>query len=220
MPLVSSHWVQLFYDITGPQDAPAILFSNSLGTTIEMWDAVIRLVAPYYRCVRYDTRGHGRSEAKGAFATMDDLAADAAGLLDVLGIERAHIAGLSIGGMPAQALALAYPEKVLTVTLMATTAYLPPASAWEERAELVLKSGLAPLAEATMERWFTALFRQNAPAEVNKILSRFLATSPEGYAACCRAIRDMDLRGRLAGLTAPLLIIAGDQDPSTPPAMS
>jgi 3-oxoadipate enol-lactonase/4-carboxymuconolactone decarboxylase len=220
MPLISANGVQLFYDITGPGDGTPILFSNSLGTTIEMWDAVVRRVAPYYKCIRYDTRGHGRSEVKGDSARLQDLAADAAGLLDALNIPRAHVAGLSIGGMTAQAMALAHPEKVMTLTLMATTAYLPPASAWEERAELVLKSGTGQLAEVTMGRWFTPGFRESHPEEVNRVLSRFLAIPGEGYAACCRAIRDMDLRDGLAALRVPTLIIAGEQDPSTPPAMS
>ncbi len=126
MPFITANGVRLFYDITGPGDAPPILFSNSLGTRLEMWDEVVRGLAPYYRCIRYDTRGHGRSDVAKTATSMKDLAADAAGLLDALGISRAHMAGLSIGGMTAQALAAAFPEKVASVALMATTAYMPP----------------------------------------------------------------------------------------------
>ncbi len=220
MPHIEANGVSLFYDITGPDDAAPVLFSNSLGTALEMWDSVIARIAPYYRCIRYDTRGHGRSQVKGDRASMDDLAADAAGLLDALGIAKAHIVGLSIGGMTAQALALAFPHKVNTLALLATTAHLPPAQAWEERAALVLNEGTKTLVEATRERWFTDGFRHENPAAVERVLARFAATPSEGYAACCRAIADMDFRNRLAEITAPALIIAGEQDPATPPSMS
>jgi 3-oxoadipate enol-lactonase / 4-carboxymuconolactone decarboxylase len=220
MPFITANGVRLFYDITGADDAPPVLFSNSLGTSLEMWDGVVRGVAPYYRCIRYDTRGHGRSEVNSSRTTIDDLAADAAGLLDALGISRAHIAGLSIGGMTAHALAVTYPDKVQTLALMATAAYLPPASMWDDRARQVRLEGTGALAEATMERWFTAGFRSAAPEQVNRVKARFLATPAEGYAICCGALRDMDLRERIGAIRAPTLILAGADDPSTTPAMA
>jgi 3-oxoadipate enol-lactonase / 4-carboxymuconolactone decarboxylase len=220
MPLIQANGVRLFYDMTGPQDAPPLLFSNSLGTTLEMWDEVVCGLAPFYCCIRYDTRGHGRSEVLDRPLSIDDLASDAAGLLDALGIARAHVIGLSIGGMTAQALAVAKPEKVASLTLMATSAFLPPASLWEERAQTVLKNGTAAVADATMERWFTKAFREAAPHRVERMRTTLLAISGVGYAACCRAIRDMDLRPRIGAISAPTLIVAGQDDPSTPPAMS
>jgi 3-oxoadipate enol-lactonase/4-carboxymuconolactone decarboxylase len=220
MPFITANGVRLFYDITGTFDAPPILFSNSLGTSLEMWDEVIRGVAPYYRCIRYDTRGHGRSEVIDAPASMADLAADAAGLLDALGIESAHIAGLSIGGMTAQALAVCYPGKVKTLSLLATAAYMPPASLWEERIRLVRADGTAPLAAATMERWFTQGFRERAPEKVERVKAELLATSAEGYAVCCGAIAHMDLRESIGGIKAPTLILAGADDPAATPAMA
>jgi 3-oxoadipate enol-lactonase/4-carboxymuconolactone decarboxylase len=220
MPFITANGIRLFYDITGASDAPPILFSNSLGTSLEMWDGVIRGVAPYYRCIRYDTRGHGRSEVIASPASMDDLAADAAGLLDALGIEQAHFAGLSIGGMTGQALAASYPGKVLTLSLFATTAYMPPASLWEDRVRHVRAEGPAALAPATMERWFTPAFRQNAPEQVERVRAGFLATPAEGYAVCCGAIGRMDLRDAIRGIKAPTLIVAGANDPATTPAMA
>ncbi len=220
MPFITANGVRLFYDITGSDDAPPLLFSNSLGTSLEMWDEVIRGIAPYYRCIRYDTRGHGRSEIVPAPASMDDLAADAAGLLDALGIPSAHIAGLSIGGMTAQALAASHPGKVSSLALLATSAYLPPASLWEERARQVRAEGPAPLVEGVMERWFTPAFRTAFPEKIARVRAAFLAMPAEGYAACCEAIRDMDLRERIGGIRAPTLILAGADDPATPPAMA
>jgi 3-oxoadipate enol-lactonase / 4-carboxymuconolactone decarboxylase len=220
MPFITANGVRLFYDITGTYDAPPILFSNSLGTSLEMWDEVIRGVAPYYRCIRYDTRGHGRSEVIDRPASMDDLAADAAGLLDALGVEQAHIVGLSIGGMTAQALAVSHPGKVQTLSLLATTAYMPPASLWEERIRLVRAEGTAALAGATMERWFTQGFREGAPEKTGRVKAGFLATPAEGYAVCAGAIANMDLREPIRGIKAPTLIIAGANDMGTTPAMA
>jgi 3-oxoadipate enol-lactonase / 4-carboxymuconolactone decarboxylase len=220
MPHIAANGVRLFYDITGSDDAPPILFSNSLGTSLEMWDEVVRGLAPYYQCIRYDTRGHGRSEVAPSPASIGDLAADAAALLAALGISSAHIAGLSIGGMTAQALAVSHPEKVRTLSLLATTSYLPPASMWEERARQVREGGTAVLVDGVMERWFTSGFRAASPEKVNRVKVAFLKTPAEGYAICCGAIRDMDLRGQIGGIRAPTLILAGADDPATPPSMS
>jgi 3-oxoadipate enol-lactonase len=220
MPFITANGVRLFYDITGTDDAPPLLFSNSLGTSLEMWDEVIKGIAPYYRCIRYDTRGHGRSEVAASPASINDLAADAAGLLDALGIESAHIAGLSIGGMTAQAMAVSRPSKVKTLSLLATTAYMPPASLWEERIRLVKAEGVAPLAAAAMERWFTQGFRDRAPEKVERVRAGFLATSAEGYAVCAGAIAHMDLREPIRSIKVPTLIIAGANDQGTTPAMA
>jgi 3-oxoadipate enol-lactonase/4-carboxymuconolactone decarboxylase len=220
MPFITANGVRLFYDITGTYDAPPMLFSNSLGTSLEMWDEVIRGLAPYYRCIRYDTRGHGRSEVTSEPASMNDLAADAAGLLAALGIESAHIVGLSIGGMTAQALAVSHPGKVRTLSLLATTAYMPPASLWEDRIRLVKAEGTAPLAAATMERWFTQDFRERAPEKTERVKAGFLATPAEGFAVCAGAIAHMDLREPIRSIKAPTLIIAGADDIGTTPAMA
>jgi 3-oxoadipate enol-lactonase / 4-carboxymuconolactone decarboxylase len=220
MPHIAANGVRLFYDITGSDEAQPILFSNSLGTSLEMWDGVVRGLAPYYRCIRYDTRGHGRSETVPGPASIGDLASDAAGLLGALGISSAHIVGLSIGGMTAQALAVSHPEKVRTLSLLATSSYLPPASTWEDRARQVREAGTAVVVDGVMERWFTPGFRAASPEKVGRVKEAFLKTSAEGYAICCGAIRDMDLRDKIGAIRAPALILAGADDPATPPSMA
>jgi 3-oxoadipate enol-lactonase/4-carboxymuconolactone decarboxylase len=213
-----SNGVSLFYDLVGPVDGPVVIFSNSLGTTIEMWDDVVPALAGRYRCLRYDTRGHGRSEVADSPITIEDLADDLAGLLDGLGIGQAHVVGLSIGGMTAQAFALRYPQKLKSLSLMATTAHMPPPELWAERAALVRAQGMKAIAEATMARWFAPGFRQRAPEKLAAVQARFVATAPAGYAVCCGAIAGMDLRAQIKAITAPTLIISGAMDPATPPA--
>jgi 3-oxoadipate enol-lactonase/4-carboxymuconolactone decarboxylase len=210
--------ISLFYDLVGPADGPVVVFSNSLGTTIEMWDEVVPALAGRYRCLRYDTRGHGRSQVVDKPITIDDLADDLAGLLDALAIEDAHVVGLSIGGMTGQAFALRHPQRLRSLTLMATTAHMPPPETWTERAILVREQGTQALAEATMGRWFTPGFRERAPAGVAAVRARFVATESVGYAVCCGAIGAMDLRASIKAIAAPTLIISGAQDPATPPA--
>jgi 3-oxoadipate enol-lactonase/4-carboxymuconolactone decarboxylase len=192
-------------------------FSNSIGTTVEMWNAQVRALADRYRCLRYDTRGHGRSPVVDREANIEDLSGDLAGLLDALGIGRAHVAGLSLGGMTAQSFAARFPERTESLTVMATSSYLP--HGWAERIEAVRREGMGAIADAVLARWFTPPFREAQPAQVAALRDRFLAMDPAGYAACCAAIRDLDLRGSNAAITAPTLIIAGADDPATPVSM-
>jgi 3-oxoadipate enol-lactonase len=185
-----------------------------------MWDALVPALTGRYRTLRYDTRGHGGSETRDQPITVTDLAGDLAGLLDALGIGRAHLVGLSLGGMTVQALASAEPERALSATLMATAAHMPSPQSWEERAATVRAQGLAAAVEATLGRWFTPGFAQRDPAAIQAIRERFVACDPAGYAVCCGAIGCMDLRPALSAITAPTLVIAGRDDPSTPPAMA
>src|SRR5215207_2968282 len=131
MPLIRSHDIELFCDLTGPEGAPVVTFSNSIGTTLEMWDRQVSALSDRYRCLRYDTRGHGRSLVVDRPITIEDLADDLARLLDALGIEQAHIVGLSLGGMTAQAFGVRHATRARSLTLMATSAYLP--HGWDER---------------------------------------------------------------------------------------
>lgn len=216
MPLIATNGTQLFYDFTGPERAPVVVFSNSLGTTVEMWDAQVRALASRYLCLRYDTRGHGRSPTVGAPFTVDDLADDLAGLLDGLGIAKAHVVGLSLGGMTAQAFALRHPQRVEGLVLMATAAFLPPKEAWDERVRIVNAKGMAAIVDTVMQRWFTPDTLALGPEIVRPVRERFLAIDPKGYAACCLAVRDMDLRTVIGGIAAPTLVVAGEDDPATP----
>jgi 3-oxoadipate enol-lactonase/4-carboxymuconolactone decarboxylase len=216
MPLIQANGTELFYDLTGPRNAPVVVFSNSLGTTLEMWDAQVRALASDYLCLRYDTRGHGRSPAADAAASIDTLADDLAGLLEALDIGAAHVVGLSLGGMTAQAFAVRHPERVTSLVLMATSAHLPPPEAWTERARLVQAEGMDALVDTVMARWFTPDTAAVSPDLVRPVRDRFRTIDPRGYAACCLAIRDMDLRERIGAIRAPTLVVAGEDDPATP----
>jgi 3-oxoadipate enol-lactonase len=219
MPSITVNDVDLHYDLSGPEGAPVVTFSNSIGTTLEMWDAQAKALSGHYRCLRYDTRGQGRSTTVDRSITINDLADDLAGLLDALGMPKAHIVGLSLGGMTAQAFTLRYPEQTTSLTLMATAAYLPPAEAWEQRAVTVCRDGMAAISDAVIARWFTPPYPDAFPQKVASVRDRFLQMDPNGYAACCRVIRDMDLRQDIGLITTPTLIIAGADDLATPVAL-
>jgi 3-oxoadipate enol-lactonase/4-carboxymuconolactone decarboxylase len=212
MPLIDVNGTKLFYDFTGPADAPVVAFSNSLGTTAEMWDHVVRPLASTFRCLRYDTCGHGRSPARSGPVTVRMLADDLAALMDALGVARAHVVGLSLGGMTAQALAIHHPGKVADLVLMATAAYLPPAENWHARAKAVRAGGMRAIVDAVMARWFTPAVD---PARLAWYRGLFLGIDPEGYAACCEAIAAMDLRPDLGRVSASTLVVAGSDDPVT-----
>ncbi|MDB5511374.1 MAG: 3-oxoadipate enol-lactonase [Enterovirga sp.] len=220
MPIVAANGVRLRYEIEGPDGAPTIVFSNSLGTDLAMWDAQVAALRSQFRCLRYDTRGHGGSEVIDRPATMEDLAADLGGLLDGLGIGRVHLVGLSIGGMTAQTFALAHPDRLASLSLLATTAHLPPPAMWLDRAAAARAGGMASLVDATMGRWFTAAAPARVAAPMRTLREAFLRVDPRGFAACCGAIAGFDLRQRVSGIRVPTLIVAGAEDTSTPPAMS
>ena len=221
MPYVETKsGVSLFYTVTGPGSAPAIVFSNSLGTTHRMWDAIVGELSAEYCCVRYDTRGHGGSNPGPAPFEIADLADDLAALLDHLDLTRAHVAGLSLGGMIGQAFAMRYPARLAGLTLMATTAHMPTREAWEERAGLVRREGTRAILAATMQRWFTTGFRDDHPRAAEAVAEEFAAIDRDGYAACCEAIGRMDLRPLLHRVRAPTTVIAGREDPATPVEMA
>lgn len=193
---------------------PAVVLSNSLGSTHRMWDAQIADLEKRFTVVRYDTRGHGASPVPDGPYTIDDLADDVIALLDRLGIDRAHIVGLSLGGMTAMRLAARNPERVARMVLLCTGAALPPAHAWTDRAATVRVEGSQAVAAAVVDRWFSPGYPgDRAPWE-----AMVAATPAEGYAGCCEAIAQLDLRQQLSTISAPTLAIAGADDPATPPA--
>jgi 3-oxoadipate enol-lactonase len=204
-----------FHTITGPEDAPVLVLSNSLGATLEMWDPQAEQLAQRFRLVRYDTRGHGSSETPRGPYSIDDVGNDVVELLDHLDVGRAHIAGLSLGGMTAMWLAINAPERVEKLVLLCTSPQLGPAQGWVDRAETVREQGTEAIVEATLERWFTESYR--AQHDVSAIREMFVRIDDEGYANCCSIIEHMDLAPNLDGITASTLVIAGAQDPSTPP---
>ncbi|KAA0093602.1 3-oxoadipate enol-lactonase [Mycolicibacterium sp. P1-18] len=204
--------------VTGDAGAPVVVLSNSLGSTHRMWDAQMPDLEDRFRVVRYDTRGHGASPVPGGPYSIDDLADDLQRLLDRLHIDRGHLVGLSLGGMTVMRLAARNPERVSRLAVICSGAHLPPAQAWTDRADVVRSKGTSSVAAAVVDRWFTATFRKSQP-EKRAYYERMVADTPaEGYASCCEAIARLDLRGELSAIRAPTLVIAGEDDPATPPS--
>lgn len=206
---------RIAYSWDGPEDAPVLLLSNSLGTDLHMWEPQIAAFARAFRVLRYDTRGHGQSDAPAGAYSMDRLGRDVVELLDVLGVPRAHFCGLSLGGMVGQWLAVHAPARISRLVLANTSACMGPPANWQARIDGVMANGVAPLADASIARWFSPGFAERDPAAVAPVHKMLLANDPVGYAGCCAAIRDMDQRptSHLNGL--PTLVIAGRSDPAT-----
>ena len=220
MPEVTINGVTLSYDVRGPEAAPPVVFSNSLGTTRAMWAPQIAAMAGRFRCLSYDTRGHGASPVVAAGFTIADLAADLAGLIEhVFGHTPVHVVGLSLGGMTAMALAIHRPELVASLTPMATFAKTAAPASWVERAATVRASGVAAIGEMILGRWFTPGFAAREPAIFASVRTMMLSTPAEGYAACCDAIRDLDLMAGLPTITAPTCVFSGADDPASPPVL-
>lgn len=218
MKQVTSQDVQLRVEHTPRPGAPALLLLNSLGTSLEMWDEQLDALSERFELIRFDARGHGKSTiGTHREATMDLLASDALNVLDACGVARAHLCGISLGGMIAMHVATQWPDRVLKAALCNTSPHMPPREGWDTRIQTVMTQGTAALAEATLAKWFTPAFHQAQPEKVDRIRSLILETSREGYAACCAAIREMDQRESIRNITAKTLVIGGTADTSTPP---
>jgi len=204
----------LAHRLDGPDGAPVVVLGNSLGTTMEMWEPQVPALAERFRVVRYDTRGHGGSPVPDRELAIAELGADLLALLDHLDVARASLAGTSLGGMAALWAAAEAPERVDRLVLCCTSARLGPPAMWDERIRTVREHGTAALVESALERWFSP---DADPAVVARFDAMLRAVPDAGYAACCAAIRDMDQRDRLGRVTAPTLVIAGGDDPATPP---
>ena len=220
MPKIHANGIQLHYELSGRADAPVVMLSNSLGTRLEMWDPQMQALTERYRILRYDSRGHGRSDAPDGPYTIDLLADDALGLLDALDIEQVHFCGLSKGGMVGQVLGARHGDRLISLALCSTSCHMPARELWEERIRVARKHGMAALADGVVERWFTEAFRREPSIAVDRVRQMILDTPAHGYAACCAAIRDMDLRELIRDIRLPTLVIVGDKDPATPPKMA
>jgi len=205
-----------FSEITGPEDAPVLLMGSSLGTSMDMWDSQLAL-AERLRVIRFDHRGHGRSAVPPGPYEIADLGRDVLELMDSLEIERASYCGLSIGGMVGMWLGANAPERIERLVLICTSAHLPPAEGWAERAAKVRAAGtVGVVADAVVARWLTAGYAEEHPELVAELRAMLVATDPAGYAECCGAIERMDLRDDLGRITAPTLVISGADDLATP----
>ena len=209
--------VRLAASLDGPRRGPVLVLGNSLGTTREIWDPQLLALGEGVRLLRYEHRGHGGSPAPPGPYAIADLGADVLRLLDDFGVERASYCGISIGGMIGMWLAANAPDRIELLGLCCTSAYLPPAQGWLDRAAQVRSAGMASIAGPVVARWFTPAFRDREPAVPAAFAATLEGVDPEGYAGCCEAIAAMDLRGSLAAITAPTLVIAGAEDPATPP---
>lgn len=203
--------------LDGPEDRPLVVFANSLGADLHMWDEVIGRVSMRYRTLRFDKPGHGASPPAPGI-TLEAIADRVAQIIAEHG-GRALFVGLSIGGLIGQLLMRRAPERLYGAVLMATAAHIPTPEAWEERARLVEREGLAAIVEAVMARWFTPAFAAAEPDQVNAVREAFLRVDPASYAACCRAIARFDLRGTRPERHVPTLVVAASEDPATPPAL-
>ena len=211
----------LNYQIDGPADAPVLVLSNSLGTDLGMWDTQIPAWSEHFRVLRYDTRGHGGSLVTDGPYRIEQLGADVLALLDALDIRQAHFVGLSMGGLIGQWLGINAGQRLNKLVVCNTAAKIGDPSIWNPRIETVLRDGAAAmvaLRDASIARWFTPDFAETHPAAAKKITDMLAATSPQGYAANCAAVRDADFREQLASIKVPLLVIAGTEDAVTPPS--
>jgi 3-oxoadipate enol-lactonase len=214
MQVLTRPWGAMHYADHGPQDGPAVVFANSLGTDLRLWDALLPLLPPGLRLVRYDKRGHGLSDGSGAFS-IADLADDAAALITALGLRPVVFVGLSIGGLIGQSLAYRHPGLLCGLVISNSAAKIGTADSWQARIDAVQAGGLEPIADAVMERWFATPFRATpALAPWRNMLTRSPA---EGYALACGAIAMADLTADTASLRLPVLVIAGSEDGATPP---
>lgn len=211
---------QIFYRLDGPPDAPVLVFSNSLGTDLRMWEPQLPPLAARFRVLRYDSRGHGHSSAPPGPYTLDQLGGDLLALLDALGVRRAYLCGLSLGGMVAQWIAIHHPERVGRVVLANTAARIGTLESWTARIEAVRAGGMPAIRDAVVARFLSERFR-NAHPEVTQWLSDMVeATPPEGYLGACEALRDADLRALIPRIAVSTLIIASELDESTPPTQA
>jgi 3-oxoadipate enol-lactonase len=211
---VAVNGARIAYRFDGPEKGRVVLMSNSLMSSYEMWDWTVPALADRYRVLRYDTRGHGRTSTTPGPYSIAQLADDAAGLLDALGIASAHFVGLSMGGMIGQQLGARYPARVLSLSLCDTASEMPPREMWEERLAIARSQGIPGLVDGTIKRWFTEPFIRRAPADIEKVRGMILGTGVEGYMACACAVRDMAQTTMLLGIRAPTLVLTGRQDPA------
>jgi len=209
--------VDVHVEVDGPADAPALLFSSSLGSTLAPWEPQVAALRDRFRVIRYDHRGHGRSPVPPGPYRIEDIAADALALLDRLGVARTHFCGLSLGGMVGLQLAATAPDRIDRLVLCCTSAQLGPPEQWAQRAAAVRAGGTASIAATLVGRWLTPPFAAANPDLVDGLRAMIAGIPDDGYAACCSAIEHMDLRPLLGQVRAPTLVIAGSADPATPP---
>lgn len=218
MPFVRAGDIVVHYELRGPAGAPAVLLANSVGTNFHVWDPQVSALAERFLVLRYDMRGHGLTDCPAGPYTIAQLGDDARLLLDAVGIDSAHVVGLSIGGLVAQRLAAAAPSRVRSLVLCDTANVIGPPSRWDDRIDAVTKGGLASIVDGVLKVWFTAGFLAAHPEIAQGFRTMLTRVPLAGYIACCHALRDADLREDDSKIACPTLVVVGDQDASTSPA--
>ena len=219
---IAANGISVNYTFDGPPGAPVVVMSHSLATDFGMWDPTVPPLTPRWRVLRYETRGHGATEAPTGPYTLEQLADDALALLRALGIQRVHWVGLSLGGMIGQTLALKAPEVLSSLALCDTTSRAPAEAKplWEERIRTAETVGMKALVEPTLARWFTAPFLERRRDVIDRVATMIRTTPVTGYAGCCHAIMSLNVTDRLGDIRLPTIVIVGEQDPGTPVAAS
>lgn len=215
---ISSDGCAIAFRVEGPRNAPTLLLSNSLGANLDMWEPQVAAFSGSLRLIRYDTRGHGGSDAPSGEYTIDQLGRDALAVLDGANVARAHVCGLSLGGMTAIWLGAHAPRRVASLVLAATAARIGSPEMWRRRVSEVRAGGTASIADVVMTRWFTDRFRAGNPEMVAHYRQMLTSTRNEGYIGCCHALRNADVREAIGTIDTPTLVVVGSSDPVTPPS--
>lgn len=218
MPTATTPGATIRYEVDGDAANPTVVLSNSLGTNLDLWEPQVGALAERFHVVRYDSRGHGLSSSPAGPYTMSELAGDVVALLDHLEVPRAHVVGISIGGLTGQYLAVEHPERVERLVVANTAAKIGEPQAWLDRAALVESSGLGAIADGVVEKWLTPRHAAEHPELAARLRAMLLATDDAGYAATCHVLAETDLRERIGRITAPTLVIGASGDLPTPPA--
>jgi len=219
---ITVNGISVHYTLEGPASGPVITMSNSLASNLSMWEPQMPVLTSRYRVLRYDTRGHGGTEATAGPYSLDELSEDVRALLRALGITRTHFIGLSMGGMIGQIIAIKYPQMLQSLVLCDTMSRVPTEAKpmWDDRIHTAETGGMEPLVEPTLARWFTEPFRQKGSPVLDQVRTMIRSTPPRGYTGCCHAIAALNLTDHLKAIILPTLIIVGEDDSATPVAAS
>ena len=209
--------MHLYYELSGAPDGPVLALANSLGSNLHMWDKALPSLERATRVLRFDTRGHGRSNVPSGPYSMEQLGNDLLFLLDYLRIRRVDLCGISLGGLVAMWAGIHAPDRLGKMILANTAACIGTRESWEQRIAMVRSSGMETVASQTLERWFTSAYRERHSEEMEMFHKIISATNIDGYCGCCSALGDTDLRDGIAAIEVPCLLITGTRDPVTPP---
>src|ERR1700686_1299447 len=218
MPIAHVNGGHLHYQIEGQANAPALALSNSLATNFGMWDAQMPDLHKHFRVLRYDTRGHGQSEVTPGPYSFEQLGRDGLALADEVDMDKFSFCGLSMGGVTGMWLGINAGKRLHKLALCSTAAKIGNPDTWNARIAAVRKGGMKSIAAATMERWFTARFREREPQAVERIKHMVESTSTDGFIANCEALREADFRESITKISTPTLVISGTYDTGTTPA--